>query len=70
MDDDAFTGIIGGNPMNLQSFEGSSDDEDLNFYKEKYSRLLEANGEGMVDFDSDEGIEKLSSFNFIPSLKL
>jgi hypothetical protein len=60
LNDDAFTGIIGGSSTNanydIHSFQASSsEDEDLSFYKEKYQKLIEAaSGTGLISFDSDE----------------
>ena len=69
--DDDFTGIVGDSSQ--MSYDESADsDEDLNFYKEKYSKLLKSNAKTTIhnDSDSDDPFDKLSSFNFIPSLQL
>lgn len=70
--DDDFTGIVGSDSANNISYHSDSD-EDLDFYKEKYSKLLEQNVKTTLqtnDSDSEDPFEKLSGFNFIPSFRL
>ena len=72
-DCDDFSGIVGYKKdesfENDENWSNGSDDEDLVFYKEKYSKLLQASGSEKRDFEDDD-THILRNFNFIPSFNL
>jgi len=68
--EDDFTGIVG---PNLSFDKSDDDDEELDWYKEKYSRLLSSaknDGSDILSLAEDEDDKNISIFNFIPSIHL